>query len=317
MILASVCIHMYISIITCCLHKFLDDDSSDKAMKINFSRFKDVSSAFAMLFTICQNAVKVSNEEFRTVRNSCVAQASEPLRGLIKRATDAHCLFEVLADNNKYCNWINVRFLKVIAIACGNEELQSLIDSYKDVIYSKTLREVWDCIPHYSVRDKYYSELKATFGDKDPDNMTVEELIKSKPQLAKKIAMLIAVVEEDSIKVTWLIPTDEIYQAYLSFLTVPQQLRKDKLIQFGTWMAYPPQLVLQKYVKDLNCGKEVELHVENVEYYIQCTCAICNISINYISTYIHMFMHCICTVIVAKYLQYNSVLCTTMYLYYK
>ena len=236
------------------MNTYVDGDSSDKAMKqINFSRFKDVSSAFTKLFTVGQNTVKASNKEFETIRNSCVVQASEPLRGLIRHSTNIHCLFKVLADDNKYCNWINVRFLKVIAIACGNEQLQSLIKDYTDVIYSKTLRELWDCIPHYSVRDQYYSELKATF-DKDPDNMTVEELMKSKPQLAKKIAMLIAVIQWESLLVTWLIPTDEVYQAYLSFLTVPQQSRKDELIQFGTWMAYPPQLVLQKFVKDLNCG---------------------------------------------------------------
>ena len=232
---------------------YLADDSDDIEMKIDFGAYKDVSIAFTELFTICQRATKVSSEEFKTIRNSCVARASEPLRGFIKRTTDTHCLFEILADNNKYCNWMNVSFLKVIAIACGNKQLQSLIECYTDVIYSKTLHEVWDCIPHYAVRDKYYSKLKATF-NKDPDNMTVEELMKSKPQLAKKIAMLIAVIQWESLLITWLIPTDEVYQAYLSFLTVPQQSRKDELIQFGTWMAYPPQNVLQKFEKDINCG---------------------------------------------------------------
>ena len=221
---------------------------------MNFNTFEDVSNAFDQLFIICQKVTKVSNEDFKAIRNSCLVRASESLRGLIKQAANTHCLFEILADNNKYCHWMDVRFLKIIAIACGNKQLQSLIENYTDVIYSKTLREVWDCIPHYSVRDKYYSELKATFGEKDPDNMTVEELIKSKPQLAEEIAMLIAVVEKKSLLVTWLIPTDEVYQAYLSFLTVPQQSRKDELIQFGTWMAYPPQHVLQKYAKDINCG---------------------------------------------------------------
>ena len=222
---------------------------------MNFSTYDDVSNAFAELFTICQKAIKVSGEEFRTIRNSCVARASEPLRGLIKRATDTHCLFEILADNNKYCNWMNVSFLKVMAIACGNKHLQSLIKNYTDVIYSKPLREVWSCIPHYSVRDKYYSKLKATFGDKDPDNMTVEELIKSKPKLAKKIALLIAVVQWKSLLVTWLIPTNEVYQAYLSFLAVPQQSRMDELIQFGNWMAYLPRNILQKYKREINCGR--------------------------------------------------------------
>ena len=259
---------------------YLADDSDDVEMKIDFGAYKDVSIAFTELFTICQKVAKVSSEEFKTIRNSCVAQASEPLRGLIKRTTDTHCLFEILADNNKYCNWINVRFLKVIATACGNKQLQSLIEDYTDVIYSKTLREVWHCIPHCSVRDQYYSELKATF-DKDPDNMTVEELMMSKPQLAKKIAMLIAVIQWESLLVTWLIPTDEVYQAYLSFLTVPQQSRKDELIQFGTWMAYPPQNVLQKFEKDINCGG-LSLMFTNA-LYIECYGT-------YVSMYIHMYI---------------------------
>ena len=76
----------------------------DEDTKVNFSAYNDVSNAFAELFARCQRAIKVSNEEFRTIRNSCIARASEPLRGLIKRATDTHCLFEILADNNKYCN---------------------------------------------------------------------------------------------------------------------------------------------------------------------------------------------------------------------
>ena len=207
-----------------------------------------------MLFSICQNATKVSNDKFIALRNSCVARASEPLCGLMKHATNTFCLFEILAENNKYCNWMDVRFLKIIANACGNKQLQSLIEDYKAVVYSKPLREVMNCISHYSVKDKYYSELKATFGDRDPDNTTVEELMKCKPQLAKEIALLIAVVQVDSLVVTWLIPTDEVYQAYLSFLTVPQQSRKDELIQFGTWMAYLPQHILQNYEKDINCG---------------------------------------------------------------
>ena len=168
-------------------------------MTIEFSKYGDVSNAFTVLFAMCQKTIATaSSEEFRTIRNSCVAQASEPLRGLIKHSTDTDQLFEILADNTQHCNWMDVSFFKVIAIACGNKHLQSLIENYTDVIYSKSLREVWDGTPfYYSVRDKYYSELKTTFGDKDPDNMTVEELIKSRPQLAKKIAMLTAVVSCD------------------------------------------------------------------------------------------------------------------------
>lgn len=93
---------------------------------------------------------------------------------------------------------MDVRYLKVIANACLNEQLQSLIENYTDMIYSKTLCNVWSNILHYSsVRSKYYGDLKAKFGDRDPDCVTVKELIQHKPQLDKEITMLIAVVRED------------------------------------------------------------------------------------------------------------------------
>ena len=151
----------------------LENGHDEIEMTVDFSAYKDVSNAFDQLFSVCQKVILRSKENFKTIRNSCVARASEPLRGLIKCATDTHCLFEILAGNDKYCNWMNVRLLEVIAIACGNKQLQSLIQNYTSVIYSKPLREVWNNIPHYSsVRNKYYSELKVTFGDRDPDNVT-------------------------------------------------------------------------------------------------------------------------------------------------
>ena len=231
------------------------DDIDKKICNVNFNLYEDVADAFVKLFTVCQQVIKMSsNEKFRTIKNSCISRAGKPLGGLIKRATDTDGFFEILADNNKYCNWMNISLLSTMAIACGNEHLQALIKDYKNVIYSRTLRDVWNCLPHYPVRGKYYGKLQATFGDKDPDNMTVDELVKNEPQLAKKIAMLIAVVERKSLLVTWLIPTDEVYQTYLSFLTVPQKSRKDELVQFATWMAYPPQNVMQRYEKEIDCG---------------------------------------------------------------
>ena len=82
------------------------------------------------------------------------------------------------------------QLLEIIAYAHVNQHLVNLIKNYKKAIFSKTLHEVFSCLPHYSVRDKYYAKLKATFDDKDPDNVTVEELFKITPDLAKEIEML-------------------------------------------------------------------------------------------------------------------------------
>ena len=159
---------------------------------VDFRAYDDISIAFAKLFAICQKAVKLSSEEFRTIRNICVSQASDLLSyQIIDNATDKDRLFEILAASKRYCNWMDVKILKVMAIACDNNHLLSLIEDYTDVIYLKPLREVWSCISH--VRDEYYSELQVIFGDKDPDNITVGELMKSKPQLAKEIAIRIAI----------------------------------------------------------------------------------------------------------------------------
>ena len=94
----------------------------------------------------------------------------------------------------------------------------NLIKDYKQAVFSKSLGEVWSDLPHLSSKfdkyyselkqtfgdrdpdnmtvqqllDKYYSELKLTFGDRDPDNMTVQQLLENAPQLTKEIALLFA-----------------------------------------------------------------------------------------------------------------------------
>ena len=167
-------------------------------MTIDFNAYDDPGHAFTALFMKFQDAIgTASSEEFKTIKNSCVAQASEPLRGLLKCATDQDDFFGILADNNYQCNWMDVSYLKVIANACGNIHLQSLVENYTDVINSKSLREVWsiDSIPeYYAARIKYYSELKAAFDDKDPDDITVGELMKFKPQLAVELALDIYII---------------------------------------------------------------------------------------------------------------------------
>ena len=217
---------------------------------MNFEDFQNVSSAFTRLFSIFQKVISsLSNNEFQIIKNVCVAQANEPLRKLLQSASDSHRFFQVLAVNNMYCNWIRINFLEIIAHAYGSEHLVNLITDYKKVIFTKPLHEIWNSLPYYSVRDKYYTELKATFDDKDPDSVTVEELFKITPDLAKEIEMLIAVVQKKSLIVSWLIPTDKVYEAYLSFLTVPLQSRTDRLLEFGNWVAYLPQSVLPEEQK--------------------------------------------------------------------
>jgi len=164
------------------------------------------------------------------------------MKDLIKAAQNIQHLFEILAQNHSYCNWMEVRLLK--AVATGHPKLFTLINDYKKVVYSKPLREVWNDIPLYKVRNKYYSVLKAEFDD-DPDNMTVQQLLARKEEIANEIGVLIMEVQKGSLIIKFLVPTNKVYQAYLSFLTVPQKSRSDKYLQIGSWVVHLPQFVLE------------------------------------------------------------------------
>ena len=216
---------------------------------MNFAEFEDVSLAFSALLSTLQKEIKV--KDFVIIRNACVARASQKLSDQIKRTQDTDSLFQVFAENKTYCNWMNIRFLEVIANTSGNRNLVTLVKNYKDVIYSKTLREVWDCIPYHTVRTKYYSKLQATFDGKDPDNVTIEQLKRyCEPYLIKDIAMLIAIIEEGSLMIAFHIPTDEVYHTYLSALMLPQELRLDSYLQIGDWIVHQPHQVLQNLSRE-------------------------------------------------------------------
>ena len=216
---------------------------------LNFAEFEDVSLAFSTLLSRLQKHINI--KDFGIIKNACVARASHKLSEQIKKTQDNDSLFQLFADNKEYCNWMNIRFLEVIANASENRKLMNLVKNYKKEIYSKTLREVWDCIPYHTVRTKYYSRLQVKFDGRDPDNVTIEQLMRyCEPYVVKDIAMLIGVIEEGSLKVTWFIPTHKVHHAYLTALMLPQELRIDNYLQIGDWIVYHPLLVLQKLHKE-------------------------------------------------------------------
>ena len=232
--------------------------------EINFAEFKDVSLAFNALFSSLQKEVR-SYHDFLILKTACVTRANEKLTAEIKKTQDTNSLFELLAENKAHCNWLNIRFLEVIATATGNSKLISLIVSYKDAIYSKTLREVWDHIPYRTVRTKYYSTLQIKFEGKDPDTVTVEELKRMcEPYLIKEFAILIAVIEEGSLRITWFIPTDAVHQAYLSALVLPKELRQDSYLQIGDWIIHHPIHVLKNLHKE-HCKDKL---LKRISYYV-------------------------------------------------
>ena len=227
-----------------------DIHGSEDSYKINFEEIENVSSAFSTLFSIFQKVISALNDdEFQIIKNACMAQANESLCSLLHSASNSHCLFRVLAENKLYCNWIRINFLEIIAYAHVNQHLVNLIKNYKKAIFSKPLHKLWSSLPHYSVRDKYYTELKATFDDKDPDNMTVEELMKSKPQLAKEIAMLITMADlpNDNLQKY----EEEINCGWLSFMYLHGSYLYVRIINYVYSRTY---IYIHMYVHTYTCS---------------------------------------------------------------
>ena len=222
-----------------CISFIIDD------LEIDFTEHENVIHAFTELMAILQENLPESR--LPIVKTRCMAVTHGPFRESIDtQADNVYNFFKLLSKNKLYCNWLNISLLEVIIVALRNKRLKKLVNSYKKEIYSRKLRQVWKHIPHHRKKTKYYNEVTAKFASKNPDNVTVQELIDYSKKLANEIALLFMDVMENCLIVNWLVPTDKVYQLFLSTLTVPQESRQEDFLQIGTWIVHHPQFVLQK-----------------------------------------------------------------------
>lgn len=159
----------------------------------------------------------------------------------------------MLTHNSLYFNWMNVEYLKTMAVAAENIRLRDILRDYTDIVLSKTLGEVWNTIPSFQkTRTKYYNKIRAEFRGENPDSIKIKDLHNRKPEFAEKIALHIMQIVKGSLTITWCITAEETYEAYLLALNVPQELRNDDFLQIGTWVVFHPQSVIQELRK--SCG---------------------------------------------------------------
>ena len=224
---------------------FLVNKTEGRVTAVNFADFDNVADAFATLIRIFTD--ELHGDEFAAIRMICLTRANKNFQNKICKTTNIYSFFELLSRNPLYFNWMNVEYLQTMAAASRNKKLLDVLKEYTDVIFLKTLGEIWDCIPSFHTRTKYYSKVRAKFSKRDPDKVTVKELIDNcKPKFTKKIALHIMQITEGSLTVTWCILAEEAYQAYLLALAVPQECREDDFLQIGVWVAHHPQFVIQE-----------------------------------------------------------------------
>ena len=224
------------------------EGSDDRVTAVNFADYNNVAIAFAKLISIFTD--ELQHEKFATIRTACLTRANKKFQKKICKTIDICSLFELLSRNPLYFNWMNVKYLETMAVASKSEKLENILKGYTDVIFSKKLGGIWNCIPSFhSTRTKYYSKVKARFPEKVPDEVTVEELINCKPKFARKIALHITKIDKGSLTVTWCILAEEAYQAYLLALAIHQECREDDFLQIGVWVAHHPQFVILELKK--------------------------------------------------------------------
>ena len=141
---------------------------------------------------------------------------------------------------------MKIDFLQNMAVAARSQVLQDTVQAYSDAVLSKTLGEIWNFIPSFQIRRKFYSEVKAKFHGKNPSHIKITDLINCEPLFAKRIALHISWIRSGSLTITWCILAEEAYQAYLLSLITPQEFN---FLQIGPWVVYHPQSVLQELKK--------------------------------------------------------------------
>ena len=202
---------------------------------ISFAEFGSVSEAF--VFLTSQLMLLLATTNFSNIQRSCIEQINTPngaqlppeLVTRVKACENVTKLFEVLADS-AYWSWVDIRLLKVMAAASGLVEAIKLISDYSKIIFSKRLIDLLPNAPSKEVKEEYYTKI-VTKLNKNPNNMTVADLLEFQSQLEKVLLdikdgiCILEHLEGGCIEVHWYIPTNYADGAY--------QTAKVRCHQFG------------------------------------------------------------------------------------
>jgi len=132
--------------------------------------------AFTYLFSNLSELFQ--QEDFIKIRRTCLLRGagfSPDFREKIKAATNTEEVLDVLDDFYAYCNWLNIRYLKIIVKNAGMFKAELLIDSFEKHFYSKKVSDVKEYIDCKSFDPKYVHIIKSKINI-NGNNLTVAEL---------------------------------------------------------------------------------------------------------------------------------------------
>ena len=199
-------------------------NTGDGFLEVNFNQFKSVTTAFVTLTSKLTRLLRKA--DFHIIRRSCIEQINTPNGAqllpedvsAIKTCKNIDELLDVLAIS-AYWSWIDVRLLEAMVTASDNMNGINLIEKYKNVIFNKKLKEVLPDAPGKEIKEAYYTKIVSKV-DKDPNDITVADLLKFQSQLEtvimdiKKGMCILEHLEKGCIEVHWYIPTNCVDKAY-------------------------------------------------------------------------------------------------------
>ena len=193
-------------------------------MEVDFNQFKSVTQAFLTLTSKLTRLLRKA--DFHIIRRSCIEQINTPNGAqllqedvsAIKISKNTDELLDVLAIS-AYWSWIDVRLLEAMVTASDNMNAINLIKNYKDAIFQRKLKEILPDAPGKEIKEAYYTKIVSKV-DKDPNDITVADLLKFQSQLEtvimdiKKGVCVLEHLEKGCIEVHWYIPTNCVHKAY-------------------------------------------------------------------------------------------------------
>jgi len=195
---------------------------------VDFHQFSSVSKAFLCLTSNMTKLLRVA--DFFIVRRACIEQINTPdgaqltekdVTG-INESHNIDVLLDILA-RSPYWSWIDVRLLEAMAVSSDIKQADMLLERYKNAIFKKKLKDVLPNAPSIQIKEEYYTKVVSKL-NKDPNDVTVQDLLAFRKQLEKVIMdikngiCILEHLERGCIEVYWYIPTCCVNHAYQSAL---------------------------------------------------------------------------------------------------
>jgi len=203
-------------------------EAEEDLSNVDFDQFSSVTKAFVYLTSKMTKLLR--NADFFIVRRACIeqihtpsgAQLSQDVVKDIKASKNIDMIFDTLAES-PFWSWIDIRLLEVMAVSSDIKKAVILLESYKNAIFAKKLKDLLPNLPSKEVKEEYYSKIVSKL-NKDPNEVTVWDLLEFQSQLEEVImdirkgVCILEHLEKGCIEVYWYIPTCCVDDAYHSAL---------------------------------------------------------------------------------------------------